>query len=696
MAALLRLRGAWMSALLGPLALATPALAEGALGKGELAGATKNAEPAPNQTKAKPKPREKGSAPGKPDDAVRRILTGEHPEQSSAEPRESPELATMRALDRELFPPTQAPPGSPWDTVLVLPKNGPSIDASGVPKSPPSAPKAEASREQQDLSWLTKLKKPDIPVRYEPSVVRYLLHYKNDERGQRLLQAYVRKSGRYRTKIAAALKKRNLPEDLLWLAMVESSYDATIHSHAGAAGLWQFMPATGRIYGLTVNRRVDERLDPERSTEAALQHLSDLHKRFGNWELAFAAYNMGYGGLLASVRRFNTNDYWELRRLEAGLPYETALYVPKIMALAIAAKNCDVFACDAVTPEAPLPFGDEGADAVSVAPGVTLDEVAEAIGEKPEVVASLNPHVIGSRMPPLEQASTARTAWTVYVPRGKRDKAAEALPAIAARRKLGTHQVRWGEPIGVVAASFATSVGYLEALNDLHPHESPRPGTTIFVPPGRKPRPFAEVARALGPVAVVPDHGFSYADRRRVFFEPIFGDTLADVARICGVSAGEVSRWNHLDPAASLQEGMRLQLFLPNDRRPDGVVLFEEGSVQVVTVESQAFFDHAVGGRGRERIVVTASEGDTWTSIGKRYGVSLGELERINHKSRRSKLEPGDKVVVYAKRAEVAATPDGDAPANRPNAAETPAEAAVPTGETASLPGETVPEVAQR
>src|SRR5690606_3783989 len=135
----------------------------------------------------KPKPREKGSAPGKPDDSVRRILTGEHPDHASAEPSESPELATMRALDRELFPPVKAPPGSPWESVLVLPKDGPSVDAGGVPKSPKGASKGASGGDKQDLSWLTKLKKPDIPVRFEPSVVRYLLHYKNNERGQRLL-----------------------------------------------------------------------------------------------------------------------------------------------------------------------------------------------------------------------------------------------------------------------------------------------------------------------------------------------------------------------------------------------------------------------------------------------------------------------------------------------------------------------------
>ena len=91
--------------------------------------------------------------------------------------------------------------------------------------------------------------------------------------------------------------------------MIESGHNPTVVSPAGAAGLWQFMPDAGRTYGLTVDRWVDERLDPERSTQAASRYLSDLYRRFGSWELAIASYNMGYGGLARSIRKFNSNDF---------------------------------------------------------------------------------------------------------------------------------------------------------------------------------------------------------------------------------------------------------------------------------------------------------------------------------------------------------------------------------------------------
>ncbi|MBW2456479.1 MAG: transglycosylase SLT domain-containing protein, partial [Deltaproteobacteria bacterium] len=455
---------------------------------------------------------------------------------------------------------------------------------------------------------------------------------------------------------------------ILWLALVESAFEPTIHSHAGAAGLWQFMPATGRIYGLTVNRRVDERLDPERSTHAALRHLKDLNQRFGSWELAFAAYNMGYGGLLSSVRKYNTNDYWELRRLEAGLPYETALYVPKIVAMAVVARNCDVFGCKGVKLDEPRPFGGTKADKVSVAPGVTLKDVAKAIGGDEQRVAELNPHVIGSRLPPVRLAAQPRRSWTVYVPEGKGKKASQKLPRTGVARRLATHRTRWGEPLDRIAAAYGTSVTKLRKLNDLHHHESPRPETVLFVPAGLKRKSTAALARAADtlPLVIVPNHQFRYADRRRVFYEPVFGDSLADVARVCGVTATEVRRWNHLDPNAALQEGMWLQLYLPRAAHPAGVVLYEETHVKTEIVGSRPFFDHFIKRRGRQRIEVTVQEGDTWRKLSKRYGLSLGMLERINHRNRRGKLDPGQTVIVYARQSLVAPKPPAKKPPAKP------------------------------
>ena len=608
-----------------------------------------SAKKRPKKKRRKPKPRKPGSKPGKPDQAVRDMLTGQYPDHSTRAPHESKELKAMRALDRSLFPPRSGNQAAPWSTSIEVPAAGPKVSASGLPQAAASKSAEAPANKAPDLQWLAGLKMPDFPVRLDASVVRYLRYYKDTPRGQRLVKAWIKKSGRYRDNIVKVLRQYKLPEDLLWVALIESGFDAEIHSHAGAAGLWQFMPATGRIYGLTVNRRVDERLDPERATHAALKHLKDLYQRFGNWELAFSAYNMGYGGLLASVRKYNTNDFWKLRRHEAGIPYETALYAPKIMAMAIVANNKKLFGCHKVALDKPLAFGDSAVDAVSVAPGVTLDDVADAIKVPVKKVEKLNPHVIGSRLPPLQQSTLKRSSWTVYVPSGKGAKAKKEIPAKAAARRLGTHRVRHGETLATLAAAYGTSTGWIEALNDLHPKESPRPGTVVFVPFGRKIKSTKSVAKKRGVTVTVPKAKVTMKDRRRVFYEPVFGDTVETVARVTGVTATQVRRWNQLGPRASLQEGMHVSLWLPKKAHPKGVVLFEEHDVTVLEIGSKRFFEHHLKRRGHKRIVVVVKEGDTFKSIAKKYKVKVSLLERINQKSRHKRLSPGDKVIVYAK-----------------------------------------------
>ena len=161
---------------------------------------------------------------------------------------------------------------------------------------------------------------PELPVRWDARVVRYLDYYRSDPRGRNLVQAWVRKSGRYGAAMRRVLEEQGLPDDLVWVSLIESGFDPAVRSPAGAVGLWQLMPEGARAYGLVVDRWIDERLDVERSTEAAARYLSDLHRRFGSWELALAGYNMGYGGLLASIASTAWSDAKCIGGPEPGQP----------------------------------------------------------------------------------------------------------------------------------------------------------------------------------------------------------------------------------------------------------------------------------------------------------------------------------------------------------------------------------------
>lgn len=586
-------------------------------------------------------PRKPGSAAGAADEAARLSVTGGLP--VAGDPGvEPPELAALRELDRALFP-ELTPGDSPWVLDGPVVEQGPRAVTTGLPPARPLPPVHEPEP-AADLDWLRGLSLPDIPARWDSRVVRYLDYYKNTPRGRSMITVWIQRSGRYETKIRQALREQNLPEDIVWLSMMESGMNPHIRSPAGAVGLWQFTEKAAEAYGLRIDRWVDERLDPERSTQAAIRYLSDLHTRFGRWELAFAAYNMGYGGLLASIRKYNTNDYWELSRYEAGLPYETALYVPKIVAMAVVAANKETFGVAKVQPEAPLVF-----DEVAVGAGVTFEAIANAAKVDASEIQKLNPHLLGDRTPPALTTSD-RISWVLRVPRGTADEILAALPReTPLDRTLERVRVRWGESLDDLAADRNITTAKLRQLNGLSFRDLVRPGDVVLLP-----RTAAAKYESREPIpVVVPADDPASEGQRRVFYKVAWGDTASGVAEALGVTLQELARWNALDPSAKLQSDMVLVAYVPASAHLRGVRLLADTDVRLLVQGSDAFFTYFEDQKGRRRIEIVAKAGDTWERIAKQYGITLGMLERINHRSRKSDLSEGDRLVLYVDRGRV-------------------------------------------
>jgi len=405
----------------------------------------------------------------------------------------------------------------------------------------------------------------------------------------------------------------------------------------GALGLWQFMPETGKIYGLTQDRWADQRMNQMASTEAASEFLADLYRRFGSWDLAMAAYNMGYGGVLAAVRRYNTNDYWALSKLEGSLPWETTLYVPKIIAVAIVNKNLATFGYQDVVIE-PAFEGEE----VAVAPGTALATVAQACGTTTKEVEQLNPELRASRTPP------GNDDWKVLVPNGKAQGCSQNLArAKRSESAVERYVVKFGESLEQIAQARHVSVAKLVELNAIAPGEVVRGGTTLLVPREAQAAPATPTATAKDkPVVIVPQDVFVYPDRRRVFYRVQVGDTVRDVATVFKVSNDELRRWNGIDPAARLVEGMTLQVFVPSDVDLSGASVLREGDVHMIVAGTEEFFHHW-DEKGRRRVVVEAKAGDTLEAIGKKYGVTSSMMERINRRGRSESLSEGEKVIVW-------------------------------------------------
>ncbi len=634
----------------------------------------KTQPPVPAGTAKKPAKTHAGATKGSgrthtPDPNVRRQIAGGPTAEDVAMGAESAELEALANAERELFPPASPNFGSMWPSELPSPLSStldlPQVHASGLPPTPvPSDP--PAAEGAKDLSWMAKLDMPELPVRWEPRLVRFLEFFKNDPRGRAMVAVWMRRAGRYREAVRRTLRSKNIPDDLLWLAMVESGFDPAIRSPAGALGLWQFMPETGRQYGLSVDRWEDDRLDVVAATEAAADFLSDLHRRFGSWDLAIASYNMGYASMALVVRKYNTNDFWALSEIEGSLPWETTLYVPKVLAAAIVGRNPAVFGFDSVSADAPIDF-----EEVTVPPATALTTVAAAAGCTAKEITDLNLAYRAGRTPPSSPDDEAHQTYRVRVPNGK---GANATQNLAKGKKDGAplerYVVRFGESLEQIAAARGLSTSRVSELNGILPGEVVRGGTLLLLPPPSG-KAIAAAAAASStavadkPTVIVPADVFVYPDRKRVFYRVVTGDTLRDIANAFQVSTDDIRRWNEVDPVARLQEGMTLQLFVPRDADLSKVVATNEDDVRTIAVGTDDFFTFWDGQKNRKRVTVLAKSGDSLDSIGKKYGVSTASMERINRRPRSDVLNEGDAVIVYLpanSSASAAAAANGTAP----------------------------------
>lgn len=582
---------------------------------------------------------------------------------------ESPELREIRRFEEQAFPkpgrPEPASVGTPPGDGALPPTSlpgewGGSGDVPAELRSPEPAPRADSSPTPPDSEWLRGLKLPDLPVRWDAQVLRYLDYFKNDPKGRQVMSNWLRRAGRYRELFEKTLVHEGLPKDLFYVAMVESGFDTGARSRVGAGGIWQFMPGAARAYGLEVSYWVDARRDPERSVEAAAHYLKDLYVRFGSWCLVFAAYNAGYGSVLRSITSYNTNDYWELTRHESGLPWESSLYVPKILATAIVGHNLAAFGYADVSPDAPFSY-----EEVEVPAGTSLSTVARAAGTKPEVIEALNPNLSRGRTPP------DRGMTKVRLPPGTGVTYAAGFDKTrTAADKLETVVLRFGETLDDVARAHGASVKELRKLNGVKDTVELRGGMAIVAPrrvTSSKDRAAKDAVDAMDEapdkdaaggdtsiIVAVPDRSFGYDGRERVFYRTRDGDGLDEIADVFGVRPEDLVEWNNLDPDAKLHPRMVLQIFVRKDFDPAGVLLLDPAQVRVVTLGSDEFLELETARRGKKRLFYTAKAGDTLTKLGRRYGLTPGDLARINRFSYNTELHDGDRIVVYS--------PTGDAP----------------------------------
>jgi membrane-bound lytic murein transglycosylase D len=309
------------------------------------------------------------------------------------------------------------------------------------------------SLDDPDAAALSGLTTTDLSVAITRRTLRFVRFFGQDPIGRKAFRERFRRSGLYRSGIEQQLREAGVPEDLVWLAAIESAFDPQALSPMGAAGMWQFMPETGALYGLDMSPWLDERRSITRATEAAVTHLRDLYDRLGSWDLALAAYNMGYDGLLQAMQAYVERRAPDKR--DAGpptfaelaqarlLPHETADYVPKVTAFAIVAANLVKFDHDDVAAEEPLHLA-----TLAVPEATPLSTIARAGGLSLSEIRQLNPELLRDRIPPTggdylvtlpsERLEHTRAALPAYLDHEVLElESSAALPAMPAPLVLG-------------------------------------------------------------------------------------------------------------------------------------------------------------------------------------------------------------------------------------------------------------------
>ncbi len=318
-----------------------------------------------------------------------------------------------------------------------------------------------------------------LPLQVTDPVLAYI-NFFSSEKGRRVVQAGLKRAGRYRPMIERILAEEGVPLELIHLAQAESGFLPRAVSWAAAVGMWQFVQFRGREYGLMQSAFHDDRLDPEKATRAAARHLKDLYTQFGDWYLAMAAYNCGPGCVDRAVQRSGYADFWKLRSMNL-LPRETSNYVPLIVAMTIVSKNLKDYGIEEVTPDAALEY-----ESYRLTASTSLALLADAADRTIPELRELNPSLL---------KNVAPAGFDVRLPKGSLDSVAALLESVPAAQRASArlHRVERGETLATIASRYRMPPQHLSSSND---GGALTPGDVIVVPAYYQPAPKTKLRNA--------------------------------------------------------------------------------------------------------------------------------------------------------------------------------------------------------
>lgn len=437
-------------------------------------------------------------------------------------------------------------------------------------------------------------------------------------KGRKVFTIWLTRLGKYENLIRKTLREEELPQELLYLSMIESGYNPKAYSYARAAGLWQFIYATGSHYGLRKDWWFDERMDPTLSTRAAARHLNDLYDRFGDWYLAMAGYNYSPGKLQRHINRYNTRDFWKLKRI----PRQTRNYIPTFIAASLIAKDPNKYGFF-VEKAKPVEY-----DTVRISDCVDLDVIAKCVNSTFDEIKTLNPAVLRWCTPPNIKD------FTVNLPKGTKDLFKEEYEKIPDNQKITykRHKIRSGETLSEIAGRYATSISVLKKTNKLRSSRI-RAGKYLIIPVAQNEKYYKtfkpvvyksgrKKSRSKKPIKNVKGH-------KKITYIVKSGDTLGDIAELYNTRASKIRYWNGIAYGRHIYPKQKLAIWIPDNNHVPQVVQSEKKSEQIASNESY----HIV------------KRGDTLWDIAQKYNTSIRELKKINN-MRSNRIRPGDRIII--------------------------------------------------
>ncbi|MCX5827202.1 MAG: LysM peptidoglycan-binding domain-containing protein [Deltaproteobacteria bacterium] len=489
------------------------------------------------------------------------------------------------------------------------------------------------------MQTTAKGKRGEIPIIMNADVEKEIRSFQTGERNF-FVTSYQR-SGLYRPDIVKELKRLGLPEELSWLPLVESGFKISALSSARALGLWQFIPSTGYKYGLERDQWIDERMDPEKSTRAAIAYLKDLHGMFGDWLTVLAGYNCGENRVLRVISKQHINyldRFWDLYH---QLPYETARYVPRFLATIHIVRDPKKYGMDLGTPMSKQGPG-PGYEVVKTNKSMRLQDIAQHLNIPEETLGQLNPELRFKITPENEYALKVPTDMA-----GKYASVAETIPRW--EKPLPTpksspvaiaHRVKRGESIGSIAKKYRTSPQSIRTYNHLSEKSSVKAGQYLSIPIRS-----AKVAKK-GSYGVASEEGKKKAGSGEfISYKVKKGDTLASIAKMSNTTVTAIKKTNRMKKNI-VKAGEVIKIARTGDGNANPETPASNVKSSKKKVKGTKSTKTVSEGKKNDKTYVV-KKGDSLTRIAKSHEMELSRLRELNDmKGKNPALKEGQLIVL--------------------------------------------------